>query len=230
DAFIDAVLRDRDASGDALLAAKDYLGAHEAYASAIDDLTGLRDVSAISKKLAALEAIQEYKRALKADADAIDKQAKLSADINNVAQGLTATDTRVEALGKIRSQVGDLRVHFSDPADSPERRLARRVLNAVFVEAYESATLQYEPAKNYDMALVELELAGAVSPKSAEVPYQQARISALKGDKKKALQFLRKALENGFHNIDRIKAETAFETLRSDPDFQSILSSKLTTD
>jgi len=224
DVLLDAALRDLESRGDTFLAAKDYLAAHEAYAAAVADLSGLRDTSSAAKKLSALENSAEYKRAVKFDADAIDKQARLAGEINGLKQGLATADTRTDSLEKIHERVQEMRTHFADAADSPERRLSRRVLNAVFVEAYEAATLRLEPAKNYEMALIELDLAAAVSPKSPEVPYQQARMYALKGDKKKAVQFLTKAVGNGFHDSSRINAETAFEPLRGDADFKAVIS------
>lgn len=65
--------------------------------------------------------------------------------------------------------------------------------------------------------------------KAAEFPgvapiatYNAACVYALKGDKEKALQWLEKAAQAGFGNVDHIDGDTDMDTLRADPRFTKI--------
>jgi len=44
----------------------------------------------------------------------------------------------------------------------------------------------------------------------------------LRGEKKLALQFLEKAFQKGFHELDHMDNDTDWETLRNDPQFQEL--------
>jgi tetratricopeptide (TPR) repeat protein len=226
DNFIAAALRRRESDGDTRLATKDYLGAREDYSSAVSDMTGVGDISSVAKKLADVEASQDYKRAVKADADAMQKQNDVLSEIMGLEQGLSSPESRPDSLAAIRSKTESLRSRADDPQDSQDRRLARRVRTSIFIGATEAATLRYEPAKNYDMALAEMELASLMDPKSPGPPYQQARIYALKGDKKKALRFLAQAMAAGLRDMSRIANDPAFASVREEPEFRSIIAPK----
>ena len=226
DVFVRAAIRNRESNGDQRLATKDWLGAREAYASAVDDMTGLADVSTVTKKLADLENSPDYKRTVKADADAIDKQNSLMSEILSLERGLPDPDRRTDSFAAIRDKIQGLRSRVDDAEDSPDRRIARRVTNSIFIGAIEAATLRYEPAKDYEMAITELELAALANPKSAGVPFQKARIYALKGDKKKALRSLSEALAAGSPDVSRIANDPAFASLKDEAGFRSIIAAK----
>jgi Tfp pilus assembly protein PilF len=78
------------------------------------------------------------------------------------------------------------------PVDSKDRRLARRILTQLLIEAFE--TSQASLRKNdYTTALTNLQLAKEVDPKNANAAYEIARIYGLKRQKKSALQSLEEA-------------------------------------
>jgi hypothetical protein len=60
-------------------------------------------------------------------------------------------------------------------------------------------------------------------PESAEAFYWLAGAYGASGQDRKALQSLKKALDNGFNRVDRIEKAEAFEALRSDPDYRELI-------
>jgi tetratricopeptide (TPR) repeat protein len=107
--------------------------------------------------------------------------------------------------------------------DSSKRRIARRSLNQAYASAYETALFRYEREKKYDLAQLNFELANEIYPKSPRIPYDRARIYALSGQSKKALEYLEKAVGLGFKNWPEMEAETAFEKIRPEEKFQKLL-------
>jgi tetratricopeptide (TPR) repeat protein len=57
----------------------------------------------------------------------------------------------------------------------------------------------------------------------AKFHYELARIYAKNGQNERAMQYLRKCLEEGFKERDKIAAEDAFKLLRDNPEFQTLL-------
>ena len=67
-------------------------------------------------------------------------------------------------------------------------------------------------------------MANEIYPKNFRIPYDRARVYALSGNKKKALEFLAKAIELGFKNFQEVENEKGFEKIVQDEKFQQILS------
>ncbi len=100
----------------------------------------------------------------------------------------------------------------------------------------------YFARKKYDDALVEYQRALTLDPnvfehrgsqgtvlqersveERAKFHYYLARLYAKGGQTERAIQYLRKALEEGLKERDKIASEDAFELLRDNPEFQTLL-------
>ena len=57
----------------------------------------------------------------------------------------------------------------------------------------------------------------------AKFHYELARIYAKNGQNERAMQYLRKSLEEGFKDREKIATEDAFQLLRDNPEFQTLL-------
>jgi len=96
--------------------------------------------------------------------------------------------------------------------------------------------------KKYDDAMAEYQKAVSLDPnvfenrgtqgtvlqersveERAKFHYHLARIYAKNGQNERAIQYLRKALEEGFNERDKIASEGAFQLLRDNPEFQTLL-------
>jgi tetratricopeptide (TPR) repeat protein len=218
DAVIASVFAARAQRADALIGAKNNMAAHDELVSLVADFSGWLDTSAITKKLTDLERSREYKDELRAETEGFKTQAAQMDEIIGLEEMLSSP-SRADMFPQLRQRVRDLRTHFDDAVDSPQRRLSRRVLNGVFVSMFQGALLSDERNRKYDDALAKLDLATEIAPKNAEVQYDRARLFALNKNKKKAVEALSKAIELGFKNVERIAQEQAFDAIRQDENF-----------
>ena len=111
--------------------------------------------------------------------------------------------------------------------DDPERALThlqkalelepgnRQALQALYQYYY--AQKDYDASLRYQMEFVDLH--GA----DKGIAYDIACIYALKGDKKRALDWLRTALELGFKDFDHLREDADLESLRTETDYVDML-------
>ncbi|MFY9724740.1 MAG: hypothetical protein WAJ87_04555 [Bryobacteraceae bacterium] len=120
-----------------------------------------------------------------------------------------------EDNGARRSTISQLIRDSERPEDSPNRRVARRVLLGVFVDAAQQGSALLD-AKQYMKATQEWELAVMARPKNAEAWYAVAESRAGTHDKRGALDALERAIANGFDGRDRIEHDPLFDGLRKE--------------
>ena len=95
------------------------------------------------------------------------------------------------------------------PVDTTDRRVARRVLLGFFVGVMEQGRALLE-AKQYREATQVWETAVLARPKNAEAWYSLAQSRAGTHDRRRALDALEKAIDNGFDDRDRIEHDPLF--------------------
>jgi poly(3-hydroxybutyrate) depolymerase len=125
DAELDQILAKRVAAGEA---AKDDASKYLALQSIADDFRGLRDVSVLATRAEALGRHKGVRAALKRDRDEDDREERMLEDVRSAEARLTSDDARLSTLAELRQRWKDLSEKSKKPEDSPERRLARRVL------------------------------------------------------------------------------------------------------
>jgi tetratricopeptide (TPR) repeat protein len=165
----------------------------------------------------------ELKKEIKTEEELYRRQLREAGEIRSSwmqAPDPEQTPSRTEAT----SRLADWRKKRDLPVDSKDRRLARRILTQLLIEAFE--TSQASLRKNdYTTALTNLQLAKEVDPKNANAAYEIARIYALKRQKKSALQSLEEAVSLGFKDVSRLKSEEAFSEITNDPRYQKLVAS-----
>jgi predicted Zn-dependent protease len=131
-------------------------------------------------------------------------------------------DNRAVALSELKSAIASLKKRADEQQDSSERQVARRTLGTFSANSFESAQgLMFE--KNYSAAAANLEIAALVRPESAGIFFTLARAYALNGNRKKALEALKNAVEKGLTDASAIEQNEAFVSLREDPEFKKII-------
>ncbi len=78
---------------------------------------------------------------------------------------------------------------------------------------------------NYDSAIAEVELSVSLHPKNFDHTFNLARIYALKKDKAKMFEWLRKSFDLGKHDFDFMKIDIYFKEFSRDPEFLALLTS-----
>ncbi|MEP6787277.1 MAG: hypothetical protein ABJB40_02520, partial [Acidobacteriota bacterium] len=222
DALIEELFQARVRRADAFLGEKKVLEAYSSYTGIVEDFKTWRDVSSFAAKVSSIASSSEYKQALKAETDQINLQQQFTGEFFALGEKLRDDEARMDARSQLRHKVSELTATSNDPADTPKRRVARRTLNEVFVTSVEAAS-RFEHEGKLALALDKLDLAGEIFLKNAGVVYSRARVFAMQGDKKKAIDALNNAIELGLKDTARIKSEKAFETLQTDERFIKLL-------
>lgn len=108
-----------------------------------------------------------------------------------------------------RDEINALRRKSDKLPDTPERRMARRLLTGEFIRHIESGR-QFLTEKRYPEAALRFGLAGEVRPGDPGAAYALARALALAGDRKAALKALSKAAAKGFRDATRLKQDPCY--------------------
>lgn len=205
--------------------AKRSLNAYRVYAGMSESFVGLRDSKDLNEILSETKRLaesREVKVALREEGRQLEKQHDLTQEINSlIAQRSLSTDLQVEA--RLRALLADLRSASKSSEDSGDRRVARRVIEGMMVGLFELGMDQLQRQKQYLEAARTFEIATEINPDRAGAFYYLAAASALKGETKKALQSLQKAVEKGFADRDAIVNNAAFDSLRNEAAYVELL-------
>jgi predicted esterase len=216
--------REMERAGAAESSKKIY-DAYLAYAALVTDFRGLRSVSEAESKLSLLRETAEVKRAIREDAEQIRRQDELTNQLLALQEQRKDVEARTTAYGEFRRILDDLRKKAREPEDSMERRLARRTRSNVFAIYYETGWNLLQGRKDYAAAVANLEVAAQIADQNPQVQYELAQAYALNGEKKKALEALRRAVEKGFNDSAQMNSSQALEPLRKEAEYQKILES-----
>ena len=214
----------RMAAADQLLAATQYVDAQKAFSSIVRDFQDLRDVKSVLAKLNQLNDSDELKKEIKTEEELYRRQLREAGEIRSSWMQAPDPEQTTPSRTEATSRLADWRKKRDLTVDSKDRRLARRILTQLLIEAFE--TSQASLRKNdYSTALTNLQLAKEVDPKNANAAYEIARLYALKRQKKSALQSLEEAVSLGFKDVSRLKSEEAFSEITNDPRYQKLVAS-----
>lgn len=222
--FVEENFQSRIKDAETYFSNKQFLEAFQSFSEIAADFSGLKDISEVNKKAESLRNSEDLKKAVRDEENQIALQERHTNQILTTGNKLLNQEERLMALSDLRMYISSLQKDADEKTDSSKRRIARRSLNQVFAQTYELSQFRYEREKKYDLALVNLELSNEIYPKSPRIPYDRARVYALNGQKKKALEFLEKAVSFGFKNWQEMEAEKGFENIRQEEKFKQLLS------
>lgn len=131
-------------------------------------------------------------------------------------------DPRHLIVSDIKRRLNDLKKRANAKDASPERATARRILNQYLAYSFETAQIFFL-SKKYDLAISHLSVESEIQPDNPRLFYNLACAYSLGGDKKKALETLKKAVQKGYSNIAELNASEALAPLRQEESFQKII-------
>jgi predicted esterase len=201
--------------------AGDILAATRDYREIAQDFSAFRDVKeqdALAKSLAASE---EFRKAVKNEKAVLDLQDDVARKVGNLVAGISERpDDRAAFVSQLQSAVNDA---YRDKKESsnPARKLAiERGLASAFSYAAESG--QQAMLKKDFLAAKDMFQAGeTILPESAWASYLVATAHAQLGEKKQAIQELKKATEKGMTNPKALE-DSAFDRIRGEEGFKEI--------
>lgn len=229
DGFITAIWEQRLGDAKTLEEAKKYYEAYQLYLDLAESFKGLRDVAQIETKVNQLRDSSEVKAAIREEQAQIKKQRELEGRLNSWItrrvdrDPLHENDEGFDSNNLMPAILNDLRKQSKAPEDSTQRRVARRVLDSLFIGLFEQGISLLQTEKNYSEAIKRFKSATEVNPDRPGAFFYLAWAYAASRDKKMSLQFLNKAIEKGFSDAAMIEANKAFDSIRSDPEYQRIM-------
>jgi predicted esterase len=231
----------------ALEEAKKLYDAYQVYAGAIATFKVLSDAGDIEQKANQLRDTPEVRDAIRNEQRQIKKQREVEARLSALiargertrAEQSTGAQERAQDTGNDRERIGgdeasdsenqlhltlaQLRKQSKSDEDSADRRIARRVLEGVFISLYEQGLDFLQARKLFARAARTFTLATEVYPDRAGVFFYLAWAHAASGDRKKSLQALKSAVEKGFSDLSAINDNKVFDGIRDEPQYQQFI-------
>jgi predicted esterase/tetratricopeptide (TPR) repeat protein len=230
DALIESIWQTRLQQARDLEASHQTFGAYQTYAALADGFQGLRDTTTVAKAENQLHQTNEVRSAIRDELQQIKKQreietrfyAGLVARERNSGEEIGSTDG-VDPETRRTQIVAELRKQAALTADTGERRIARRVLEGLFISLFEQGVNQLQALKHYDDAVRSFKLATEVNPERPGAFFYLAWAYAARGDRKQALRALQAATDKNFSDLKAIEGNKAFDSIRAEAQYQEII-------
>ena len=192
------------------------------YDAIAKDFHGLRDTSEFAKRADELSSSREVKESLKQERAAEQTQQRRSQEFFGMRERLKSEENRSMAMTEMKNLISDLRKKATGKDANIDRLVARRTLGMFYVSMMEEAS-GHRSAKNYLEAVTDLTLAAEIRPDNPQVFFTLARACALGGEKRQALEALKKAVELGFMNVDEIVGNPDFASIRNEAAYKQLI-------
>jgi hypothetical protein len=223
--FVDQQFESRVAEAQAEQKAGNILALARAYREIAQDFGTLRDVKpqeAIAKSLAESK---EFRKAKKDEKAALELQDEVAKKIGNLVAGIgQSSDERTAFFSQLESAVNDTYRNKKESSNPALRQAIERGLASAFAYAAESGQ-QAMLKKDFILAKSMFQAGEIILPDSAWASYLLATACAQMGEKKPAIQALKKAMEKGMTNAKALD-DAAFDRIRNETEFKE-LSAKL---
>lgn len=222
-ALIDALWAEDLVRARVLLVEGKMWRAWRAHRDAESTFSGLRDVSGATGGAAKLAAADALRRDLK-EREARDRRDREYLERAPRLFNAVPTELRPDTLSTLLTdlQIPDLQ-RKAKSQDAEERLSAERLLYAVYIQTGLYLPRSLMEKKQWDRAILFLQAAAEIQPDSPRIPYRLATAWTGKGNRKKALESLKKALEMKGTDRAEIESDPALAALREDPEYRKLL-------
>lgn len=229
--LIDALFKKEVERVRAQEAAGSIYSAYVGYSGIAEEFKGLRDVAEFEQKAASLKDSKEVRQALKVEKDQASEERTRSAELfgwrarleGRTSAGASAeSEDRTMALADLKRALADLKQRSEAKESTPDRALALRLLNQFMVYSFETSMALVD-RKDYDRAASNLAVDAEIMPDNWRVLYNLACAYSLKGDKKKAIEVLKKSVQKGFSNAPELESDKSLDAIREEAGFKRIL-------
>jgi hypothetical protein len=173
DGFINAMWQQRLNDAKTLEESKKYYEAYQLYLDLAQSFKGLRDVASIEAKVNQLRDSTEVKAAIREEQVQIKKQRELESRLQVLIAGrnsgaqVNQSDEEFNSNNLLPKILNDLRKQSKAPEDSTERRIARRVLDGLFIGMIEQGIGLLQTEKKYSESIKRFQVATEINPDRA---------------------------------------------------------------
>jgi len=199
----------------------DVLGATRAYREVAQDFSKVRDVKEQESLAKTLAASEETRKAKKAEKEALKLQDETAHRVGDTVAGLAqGQDVRGQFMVALHAAVNEANDEQRKASSPALKQAIARGMASAFSFAIENGQQQMLK-KNYTPARDMFQAGEVIQPESAWASYLVATALAELGQKKPALEELKKALEKGMTNAKALE-DDAFDRIRDDEGFKEI--------
>ena len=191
---------------------RDFEGLHDT-AAALQKSTALNDSPVVAKER------QELTRLEKKSAEFNGKLGSVIKSLRDSSRPVPKSETVAAYLG-----IEDLKKE-SGTGSPADRAAADSLLEQLFVQCVFYLPRTFIQYGDYPRALLCYEIAAKAKENNPYVWYNMASVYALMGDKKNALDSLKRAVNNGFDDALSLQEDSDFESLRQEKEYQKLIES-----
>lgn len=140
-------------------------------------------------------------------------------------QNLLAKSFTEKDLTWWRKRIKALNEKSKNAPSQEERLMNARLISYLGIMSYMFTS---KATKTHNIRQLEkyVQIYRSVDSLNPDMFYYGAVLAALKNNKKKSLEMLNKAMENGFDDMEKLQKEKAFKNFKTDPEFRNIISMK----
>jgi predicted esterase len=209
-------------------AAGDPIAAFRLYSAMAEDYAGLRPATDLGEAAKQTAEIGGSKALLAAQKEREARRKRDRHQLAEAMQTLAAVPENREILPSGRV-IGNLRLPelkaraAPEKGESDEALSARRTLAALYAQTALYLPQQALDRKDYRLAAFYVEIAAEIHPESPGPWYSLASVHAQAGEKKKALEELRKAAELGWSDPAQLESDADLAPLHGEPGWGEIV-------
>jgi hypothetical protein len=204
--------------------AGDVLAAERAYREIAQDFSPFRDVKPQLAWAKSLEESGEFRKAKKNEKAALELQDEVAKKIGNLVAGINqGADQRNDFFPQLESAVNDAYRDKKESSNPTRRQAIDRGLASAFAYAAETGQ-QAMLKKDFISAKSMFQAGEVIQPESAWASYLSATACAQLGEKKPAIQELKKAMEKGMTSAKALD-DAAFDRIREEQGFKEVAAS-----
>ena len=245
-ALVESIWQKQLQRAQGLADSKKFYEAYQTYAGMVETFKGLRDAEGAEKETGQLRENRAVTEAINDEQRQIKKQRDLEKQIGALIAARGRTDNSEEsnapATGgppdinapqeksvpldpgtRLDAIIAELRKQSHAAADSSDRRIARRVLEGLYIGLFEQGLNQLQTQKLFLAAVNTFKFATEVNPDRSGAFFYLAWAHAASGDKKKSLKALKTAVDKGFTDLAAIAENKAFDSIHNDPQYQQVI-------
>ncbi len=226
-AFIKEQAAVAEKRAESLISAGDAYEGWFDYRQDADTFAGLEDGEEFRERAMALKNDKAVHAGAKREQQEIEEQSQMDAEILRELGNLREGSPQTNPPAELAQNIFDLQRRAQDETNAQKVRVLRRALGAVYIGAMEDGQALYD-SHDSTHALIYFELAAIAAPDSAGPLRAIAMARATNGDRRGALDALRRAERKSGNRAAFaawLQSEPAFAKIRDTAEFRALLQS-----
>jgi len=201
------------------------LAARDEYRSIQRDFEGLHDTASATQKLNELKDSPALAKEVEWQKQWDQKAQEVTMKLRSVTKSIRDTSRPVPNAETVSAFLGldDLKKEAASGATPEDRTAAKSVLHEIYVNNIFYLPRDFIQVGDYQRALLCYNIAGMAKENDPNAWYNKAALYAQMGDKKNAVDALKKAVDFGFTNAKYLEEDADFNSMHDDKDYQKLI-------